>query len=68
MNEPLDPAKLTPETLAHLLSASLKRRSITTENVSEIAEAGNLLSTDGTINLVMYTAYLLSEKYHDDTN
>ncbi len=67
MNEPLDPAKLTPETLAHLLSASLKRR-ITTENVSEIAEAGNLLSTDGTINLVMYTAYLLSEKYHDDTN
>ncbi len=65
--EKLDPGKLTPETLAKLLSASLKRL-VTADQVTEIAAAGNLLSTDGRINLVMYTAYLLSEKYHDDTN
>ncbi len=62
MPEKLDPGKLTPETLAKLLSASIKRV-ITEEQVLEIAEAGNLLSTSGTINLVQYSAYLIGEKY-----
>ncbi len=62
MPEQLNPAALTPETLARLLSASIKRV-VTEEQVLEIAEAGNLLSVDGTINLVLYTAYLVGEKY-----
>ncbi len=61
-NEKLDPTALTPETLAKLLSASIKRV-ITEEQVLEIAEAGNLLSVDGTINLVQYSAFLIGEKY-----
>ncbi len=61
-NEKLDPTALTPETLAKLLSASIKRV-ITEEQVLEIAEAGNLLSVDGTTNLVQYSAFLIGEKY-----
>ena len=63
MTDKLDPAALSPESLAKLLSASLKRV-ITTEQVLEIAETGNLLSVDGTINLVQYTAYLAGIKYN----
>ena len=57
----LDPTALTPEDLAKLLSVSAKRL-ITTEQVTEIAEAGNLLSTDGKLNLIFYTAYLIGEQ------
>ena len=60
--EKLDPTALTPGSLAKLLSASIKRL-ITEEQVLEIAESGNLLSTGGTINLVQYTAFLVGEKY-----
>lgn len=62
----LDPAALTPENLAKLLSAAVKRV-ITEEQVLEIAEAGNLISVDGIINLVKYTAFLIADKYspHD---
>ena len=62
--EKLDPTSLTPETLAKLLSVSAKRL-ITPEHVTEIAEDGNLLSTDGTINLIFYTAYLIGV-YHSN--
>ena len=62
MTEKLNPAALTPETLAKLLSASVKRV-ITEEQVLEIAESGNLLSVDGTINLIQYTAFIVAEKY-----
>jgi len=58
--EKLDPTALTPEALAKLLSVSAKRL-ITAEQVTEIAEAGNLLSTDGKANLIHYTAYLIQE-------
>jgi len=58
--EKLDPTALTPEDLAKLLSVSVKRL-ITTDQVKEIAEAGNLLSTDGLINLLHYTAFLIGE-------
>ena len=63
MTEKLNPAALSPETLAKLLSVSLKRV-ITEEQVLEIAETGNLLSVDGTINLIQYTAYLIGIKYN----
>jgi len=61
----LDPTALSPEDLAKLLSASAKRL-ITTEQVMEIAEEGNLLSTDGLINLIQYTAYLIGEQSRAD--
>ena len=58
--EKLDPTSLTPETLAKLLSVSAKRL-ITPEQVTEIAENGNLLSTDGKINRIHFTAFLIQE-------
>ena len=61
MPERLDPTALTPEDLAKLLSVSAKRL-ITTEQVTEIAEAGNLISTEGTINLIHYTAFMIGEQ------
>ena len=61
----LDPTALSPENLAKLLSVSAKRL-ITTEQVTEIAEAGNLLSTNGLINLIQYTAYLIGEQSRAD--
>ena len=60
----IDPTALTPETLAKLLSVSAKRL-ITPEQVTEIAEAGNLLSTDDQINLIQYTAFLIQENTRD---
>ena len=65
MTEKLDPTALSPENLAKLLSVSAKRL-ITTQQVTEIAEAGNLLSTDGMINLIQYTAYLIGEQSRAD--
>ena len=65
MSTKLDPTALTPEDLAKLLSVSAKRL-ITVEQVTEIAEAGNLISTDGTLNLLHYTAYLIQENTNGD--
>ena len=56
----IDPAKLTPETLALLLTNAGQKR-VTESQVLEIAEAGGLLSVDGTINLISYTAFLAQE-------
>ena len=63
--EKINPTALTPETLAKLLTVSAKRL-ITPEQVAEIAEAGNLLSTDDQINLIHYTAYLIGEQARGD--
>ncbi len=60
MPEKLDPGKLTPETLALLLT-NAGQRLITAEQVRYIAERGNLLSVDDTINLIQYTAFLAQE-------
>ncbi|HBT76704.1 MAG TPA: hypothetical protein DEB39_07215 [Planctomycetaceae bacterium] len=60
MSEKLDPGKLTPETLALLLT-NAGQRLITAEQVRYIAEQGNLLSVDDTINLIQYTAFLAQE-------
>ncbi len=49
---------ITPADLAKLL-AGVIRRKITEDQIREIAEAGDLLSTAGTINLIRLTAYLL---------
>ena len=66
-NEKIDPTALSPEMLAKLLSAAAKRQ-ITEEQVQEVAEAGNLLALDGTVNLVRYTAFLVQEKYRPETD
>ena len=64
-NDKIDPTALTPETLAKLLSVSAKRL-ITPEQVTAIAEDGNLLSTDDRINLSQYTAFLIQVNTHGD--
>ena len=61
----IDPTALTPETLAKLLSVSAKRL-ITPEQVTEIAEAGNLLSTNDQVNLIHFTAFLIGEQARGD--
>ena len=63
MSEKLDPGALTPENLARLLTAAARER-ITPEQVREIAEAGELLAVDGTVNLIRYTAFLIQENTH----
>ena len=60
MSNKIDPGKLTPDTLALLLSNAGQRR-ITEEQVRQIAEAGDLLSVDRTVNLVQYAAFLAKE-------
>ena len=60
MPKKLDPGKLTPETLALLLSNAGKRL-ITEQQVRIVAEAGGLLALDGSVNLIQYTAYLAKE-------
>ena len=64
--EKLDIAALSLNDLAALLSQSL-RRPITEEQVREIAEAGNILSDDDTINLIEYSAFLAGRVNFDGT-
>lgn len=47
----------TPEELAQAFSASAQKL-ITAEQVIEIAENGNLISDNGTIDLIHYIAFL----------
>ena len=60
LKKPLEITAMKPCDLAAVLSNAYRRK-VTEEQVSEIAEAGNLLATDGTINLIHYTAYLAGE-------
>ncbi len=60
MSEKIDPGALTPETLALLLTNAGKRL-ITEEQVRIVAETGDLLSPNGTINLIQYAAFLAKE-------
>jgi hypothetical protein len=57
MSEKIDPGKLSPATLALLLT-NAGQRLVTEEQVRIIAEAGNLLSSNETISLIHYTAFL----------
>jgi hypothetical protein len=61
----VDPAKLTPETLALLLSNAGQQK-VTESQVLEIAEAGRLLSVDNTINLIQFTAFLAKESSNNN--
>jgi len=56
----LNPAAISPETLALLLT-NAGQRLVTEEQVRIIAEAGDLLSEHDTINIVKYAAYLARE-------
>ena len=56
-DKPLNPRALAPGTLALLLT-NAGRQLITEEQVRTIAERGNLLSVNDTINLIQYTAFL----------
>ena len=58
--KPLEITAMKPSDLAAVLSSAYRRK-VTEEQVFEIAEAGNLLTADGTINLIHYTAYLAGE-------
>lgn len=57
MSDSMDITALSPETLSKILSVSYRRR-ISESQVREIAERGNLISSDGTIHLLRYAAYL----------
>ncbi|MEA1950733.1 MAG: hypothetical protein U9N87_05080 [Planctomycetota bacterium] len=59
--KPLEITAMWPSDLAVVLSNSFRQK-VTEEQVLTIAEAGNLLATDGTINLIHYTAYLAGEE------
>ena len=54
---------LTVADLAKILSAAFGRR-VDEEHVRQIAEAGNLLRPDDTMNMLEYVAFLASEVEH----
>jgi len=66
-NDKLNITALSPGDLATLLSRSLKRP-VTEQQVRDIADAGNILTEQDTINLIEYTAYLAQEVSFGNTN
>jgi len=54
---------LTVSEAARVL-ASASGKSITEEDVLTVAEQGNLIAADGTINLLEYAAFLVGELGH----
>lgn len=56
----LEITAMKPSELVAVLSSAYRRK-ITEQQVLAVAEAGRLLSTDGTINLIQYTAFLARE-------
>jgi len=54
---------LTVAETARVLASAYGRR-ITEDQVREIAERGELIAADGTINLLEYTAFLVRELAH----
>jgi hypothetical protein len=59
-NKSLEVTAMKPSDVVAVLSSAYRRK-ITEEQVLEVAEMGNLLSADGTINLIHYTAFLAGE-------
>ena len=57
MPEKINPNALAPGTLALLLT-NAGQRLVTEKQVRTIAEAGNLLLANETINLIQFTAFL----------
>ena len=60
LKTPLDVTAMKPSDLAAVLSGAYRRK-ITEEQVREVAKAGDLLSAEGTISLIRYTAFLAKE-------
>lgn len=58
--EPVDPARLTVVQTAKVLSAAFRER-IPAEQIEADIDAGAPTNSDGTINLVNYTAWQLQE-------
>ena len=59
-NEKISITAIAPAALAKVLSTAFGRR-ITEEQVIEVARRGGLLRTNGTVNLVEYSAFLIKE-------
>jgi hypothetical protein len=62
---PIDPTRLTAEQAARLLTSAY-RQQVPVANIDADVEAGAPTNTDGTINLVHYAAWLLSEMNRGD--
>ena len=60
MGKPLKITALSPQELAKVLSQA-GRHVILADDVQAIAETAGILSPDGTINLIDYTAFLVRE-------
>ncbi len=60
MDKPIKITTLMPEELALLLSRS-SRRTISGQDVLEIAETAGIVSATGTINLIEFAAFLARE-------
>ena len=60
MEKPVKITALTAEELALLLSLA-SRKSISGQDVLAIARTAGIVSADGTINLIEYTAFLVQE-------
>ncbi len=63
--DPIDPMRLTVEQAAKLLSAAAKVR-IPSEQIEQDLESGSPTNVDGTINLVLYTAWQVKELSNAD--
>lgn len=63
--ENVDPTKLSVEQLSKLLTNAYRQR-VPAEQISTDIEAGAPTNVDGTINLVVYAAWLLRELHHGD--
>lgn len=59
-NESVDPARMTVEQAAKILSAAFRER-IEIENIRTDIDEGAPTNDDGTINLMNYTAWQLRE-------
>jgi hypothetical protein len=62
---PIDPTRLTVEQAARLLTSAY-RQQVSIANIETDVQAGAPTNTDGTINLVHYAAWLLSEMNRGD--
>ena len=60
MEKPIKITALTAEELATLLSRA-SRRTLSGQDVLAIARTAGIVSADGTINLIEYTAFLAQE-------
>jgi len=64
-NSPLDPNRLAVEQAAQVLSAAGGRR-LSAETIEADIAAGAPTNENGTINLVMYAAWLLKDRARGD--